>query len=162
MNYIIRELKSSESKKYREIRLEALREYPEYFGSNYNEQCKLEKLYFERIIEENFSNGLMVGAFLDTDLIAICGVSFNTHLIPKAGELIQMYVQKKYQGNNISKELITFIFENVKKQKGIESIVLDVNKNNVFAIRTYINCGFVLNSDVHNYEETQFMFFSLQ
>jgi len=157
MNYITRRLKPNESKLYRAIRLEALKEYPEYFGSKYEEQVKLSKLYFERIIEESSPKGIMVGAFLDRELIGICGVTFETKILHNAGEIIQMYVNKKHQGNKLGKELIKSIYDNVILLKNVEIIVLGVDKNNTSAIRTYCNCGFEIDTNIEGEEGIQYM-----
>ena len=45
-------LKSEDSLKYREVRLESLRLHPECFGSGYEAQSKMPKLYFEGLIEK--------------------------------------------------------------------------------------------------------------
>lgn len=51
-------LEPQDSSAYRDVRLEALKEYPEFFGSGYKQQLTLEKLYFERLIEEKSEKGL--------------------------------------------------------------------------------------------------------
>ena len=45
-------LKSEDSLKYREVRLESLSLHPECFGSGYEAQSKMPKLYFEGLIEK--------------------------------------------------------------------------------------------------------------
>lgn len=159
MKYLIRRLKPSESSIYRAIRLEALKSYPEYFGASYAEQSRLEKLYFERIIEENSSRGIMMGAFFNEELIGICGVTFETKILQNAGEIIQMYVKKKHQGNKIAKDLIERLFDHVKQRKEVKFLVLGVDKNNIPAIKTYNNCGFEVNTDIK--EEDGVLYMSL-
>ncbi len=44
-------LESKDSLKYRALRLESLRLHPECFGSGYEAQSKMPKLYFEGLIE---------------------------------------------------------------------------------------------------------------
>ncbi|MGD1823044.1 MAG: GNAT family N-acetyltransferase [Pleomorphochaeta sp.] len=143
MNTItIRKLKLNESKLYREIRLKALREYPNFFGSNYQEQANLEKLYFERLIEDDSYNGKMYGAFCNLELIGICGMTFDTNISVNSIELIQMYVSKEHQRKGIATRIINQIISDAKKNDAISSIVIQVNKNNKAAIHVYEKCGF--------------------
>ncbi len=143
-DYSIRELKPSESKAYRKIRLEAIKSYPQYFGANYAEQVKMEKLYFERIIETSASNGIMMGAFLNETLVGICGITFDTKSLPRAGEIIQMYVQKNHQGHRLAKRLMNAILDKVSNMDGVDTVLLGVERTNTPAIKTYENCGFVV------------------
>ncbi len=161
MKYTIRKLKPSESKLYRNIRLEALKAYPAYFGSNHAEQVKLEKLYFEKVIEEQNSEGVMMGAFIKDDLVGICGVTFKTDLIPNAGEIIQMYVKEHFQGMKLSKALMTYIIEIISTYKDIDFLVLGVEKSNTAALKSYLSCGFVLSADIQCDEGTQYMILKL-
>lgn len=161
MNYTIRKLKPFESKLYRTIRLESLKAYPEYFGSNYEAQLKLDKLYFEKVIEEGTLEGVMMGAFVNDDLVAICGVSFKTDLIPNAGEIIQMYVKKRFQGKKLSKALMEYIVENIRTYRDIDILVLGVDKSNSIAIKSYLSCGFIMSSEIKDDVKTSYMTFHL-
>ena len=104
--HVIRILEPRDAGVYREIRLEALKKFPEYFGSGYEQQVKLEKLYFERLIEERSDKGKMFGAFIDDELVGICGVTFETQVLPNAGEIIQMYVKLEHQNSGLGKKLV--------------------------------------------------------
>lgn len=97
MSITYKKLKPIDSEQYRKIRLEALEEYPEHFGSGYYEKANLPKLYFQRLIEEESSQGFMVGAFEKTDLVGICGITFETKLLDSSGKIVQMYVTKNHQ-----------------------------------------------------------------
>lgn len=159
MKLITRILEPNESKLYREIRLDSLREYPEYFGSKYEEQAKLTKLYFEKIIEENSPSGIMAGIFDKDEIVGICGVTFETKVTQNAGEIIQMYIKRTYQGNRLGGKLLECIYENIKKDKNIEHLILGVDKNNIAAIKTYYNFGFQINTNIK--EENGILYMSL-
>ena len=72
MNISYRKLRSIDSEKYREIRLESLKLHPESFGSGYEEQSVLPKLKFEKSLEEPIDDRFVLGAFDDRGLIGIC------------------------------------------------------------------------------------------
>ena len=102
-----RKLRSSESKKYRFLRLESLEKYPNSFGSKYEEQKQREKLAFENFIEQSNPECFIIGAILQDKLIGICGFYRHTDIdCNHRGEIIQMYVQPEYQGNQIVIALI--------------------------------------------------------
>lgn len=162
MKYIIRKLEPPESKLYRAIRLESLKIYPEWFGSKYEEQIRLSKMYFEKIIEDNAAKGMMFGSFFKGELIGICGVTFETKITANAGEIIQMYVQKKYQGNKLGIKLIRKIQTEVKQVNGIDTLILGVEKNNLAAIKTYLNCGFEVIENFPQKNNVQYMRLSLK
>ena len=157
MSYTFQQLQANDSGLYRSIRLEALQNYPEYFGSNYTQQAQLEKLYFEKIIEQNMPNGIMIGAFFANQLIGICGVTFDTQLLPNAGEIIQMYVAPMHQGHKIGRDLMNHLYQIVKDQKQIKTLVLGVQKNNIPAIKTYLHCGFEIDFTIQQQEDIQYM-----
>ncbi len=157
MHFEIRKLEANESKLYRALRLEALREYPEYFGSDYSQQVHLEKLYFERIIETNSDKGDMVGAFRDEVLIGICGVTYETEVISNAGEIVQMYVKRNFQGHMIGENLIRAIIELVKNKKKVSVLLLGVYINNVKAKSVYEKCEFTINEEIKKGGEVVYM-----
>ncbi|HGS4649909.1 TPA: GNAT family N-acetyltransferase, partial [Vibrio cholerae] len=67
-------LKPQDSQKYRELRLESLRLYPEAFGSDYKTQSQLPKLFFEQMIEKESNDHIMLGAFYNNELVGLCGL----------------------------------------------------------------------------------------
>lgn len=161
MNISFRKLEAKDSKLYREIRLEALREYPEYFGSSYEEQCALEKLYFERLLEEKYQNAFMFGAFYDDKLIGICGLTTDRVSIPNSGEIIQMYVKRGFQGKKIGYQLLDEIIKFTKKQNKLSSIILGVKKSNTIAHYLYSNMGFSSDDMNQDDEDVVYMKYTL-
>lgn len=145
----VRVLEPCDSIDYRAIRLEALKTYPNYFGSSYNQQVKQRKLYFERLIENGSEKGKMVGAFLDDQLVGICGVTFETDVLPGAGEIIQMYVKAEHQNLGLGKSLIQEII-GICIANRVSTIILAVNKENTNAISVYEKSGFEVNDSLNS------------
>lgn len=153
-------LEPKDAKAYRAIRLEALQNYPEYFGSEYEQQVKLEKLYFERLIEDESGKGTMVGAFSEGQLVGICGVTFETTVLPNAGEIIQMYVKPEYQNKGYGKNLMLKIREACTSPP-VSTVLLEVVKSNVSAIKVYEQSGYELNETLGFDPNTTYMTLAL-
>ena len=142
MEIIYRILEPEDSIKYRNLRLESLKLYPKCFGSGYAEQSKLPKLYFERIIEKNCKHSVMLGAFIGTDLVGICGL---TPSVKNHAEIIQMYIVKKLRGQSIALNLLEFA-KNYITNLNCTSIILTVYKENHQAFNLYQRAGFSISS----------------
>lgn len=63
MSLEFRKLRPEESELYRSIRLECLQQYPEYFCSDYRDEVKKEKLFFQEQLEQGSKDNFVMGAF---------------------------------------------------------------------------------------------------
>jgi ribosomal protein S18 acetylase RimI-like enzyme len=146
MDITYRKLGAADSKLYRVIRLESLREFPESYGSVYEEQRQLPKLRFEEILEEPVDASFMVGAFDRGTLIGICGflpfIPSDEHGFQNAGVIIQVYVKSSYSGRKVGVNLVKAVIDEAFKLPDIEQILLEVVNNNAAAIRVYEQAGF--------------------
>lgn len=143
MSIIIRKLQPYESISYREIRLACLKNVPEYFGSTYEEEVLNPKFMFETFIENGSPDHVMFGAFDKEQLIGITG--FNRMARQRAmhrGELVQVYVDSNYRGQNLGENLIRRVLEYAFSLEGIEQVQLSVIANNQSAIKLYEKIGF--------------------
>ncbi|MDN3650150.1 GNAT family N-acetyltransferase [Reinekea marina] len=138
---MIRILQSEDALRYRSLRLEALKRYPEHFGVGYEQQLSLDKLYFERIIEEQSNQGLMFGAFDGEQLVGICGVTFETERQLNSGEIIQMYVKPEYQNKGFGALLMNVLLSTCKSAS-LSALFLEVMPQNAQAIHLYRQIGF--------------------
>lgn len=143
MSIIIRKLQPHESAIYREVRLSCLKNVPEYFGSTYEEEILNPKFMFETFIENDSPDHIMFGAFDDERLIGITG--FNRMARKRAmhrGEVVQVYVDSNYRGQNIGEKLIRRVLEHAFTLDGIEQVQLSVIAGNQTAIKLYEKVGF--------------------
>jgi ribosomal protein S18 acetylase RimI-like enzyme len=143
MSIIIRKLQPHESAIYREVRLACLKNVPQYFGSTYEEEILNPKLMFETFIENDSSDHVMFGAFDEQRLIGITG--FNRMARQRAmhrGDVVQVYVDSNYRGQNIGEKLIRHVLEYAFTLDGIEQIQLSVIASNKTAIKLYEKLGF--------------------
>ena len=143
MSIIIRKLQPHESGIYREVRLACLKNVPQYFGSTYEEEILNPKLMFETFIEDASPDHMMFGAFDNEQLIGITG--FNRMARQRAmhrGEIVQVYVDSSYRGQNIGEQLIRRALEYAFTLDGIEQVQLSVIANYQAAIKLYEKLGF--------------------
>ncbi|MCL1667108.1 GNAT family N-acetyltransferase [Elizabethkingia ursingii] len=134
-----RNLLPYESKIYRMIRLESLREFPDAFSASYEESVKMEKLRLEEYIENQITERFVTGAFVDNELSGICAfvnVGNNT------GNILQMYVKKGFQGSNIGMGLVQAAIQEARSRFINITIELEVKPNNARAFNLYKKAGF--------------------
>src|SRR5215208_137120 len=143
MSIVIRKLQPHESAVYREVRLACLKNVPQFFGSTYEEEVLNPKFMFETFIETDSPDHVMFGAFDQERLIGITG--FNRMARQRAmhrGEIVQVYVDSNYRGQNIGERLIRLALDYAFHLEGIEQAQLSVIANNQTAIRLYEKLGF--------------------
>lgn len=167
----IRKLHPNESNSYRNLRLECLKNYPQNFSSNYQDEKEKEKLFFQPHIEASQINNFVVGAFHGNNLIGISG--FNTYeknKISHIGIIIQVYVAPKYQGKKIGYNLVKSTLTEAFKINGIEQVEIGVISSNKNADKIYKKLGFetfgvqrrYLKIDNHYYDHKMMMIFKNQ
>lgn len=139
----IKILAPEDAPSYRHIRLEALQLHPEQFGSGYAQQVKLAKLYFESLIEAKSLTGKMIGAFVDEQLVGICGVTFNEG----TAHVIQMYVKSAHQQKGLGGLLLSKVIE-VCDQRSTSVVKLEVMQANLAAKQLYQKAGFVVSDSL--------------
>ncbi len=139
-----RKLLPNESKKYRELRLEALKNHPLSFGPMYETEIKKKKLYFESLIEKQEGIENIFGAFDEGKLIGTCFFSQEEYEVRNHwGQLIQVYVANDYRGKNIAYDLMRFVINKVFENPKIKYLTLGVAEGNVPAYNLYKKLGFV-------------------
>src|SRR5215213_7400627 len=143
MSIIIRKLQPHESSLYREIRLACLKNASDYFGSTHEEEASNPRLKFETFIENKSQDHFMFGAFDHDDLIGITGF---TRMIRQRdrhrGEVVQVYVDSKYRGQNVGEKLSRSVLEHAFALDGIEQVQLSAIAGNENAIKLYEKIGF--------------------
>lgn len=143
MSIIIRKLEPHESAIYREIRLDCLKNASDYFGSTYDEEASNPKLKFENFIENASPDNFMFGAFDGDRIIGITGFKRMERLRDRhRGEVVQVYVDAGYRGQNVGEKLIRSVLEQAFTLEGIEQVQLSAIADNEKAIKLYEKIGF--------------------
>ena len=139
----IRRIHSDEAALYRGVRLDALKNAPDCYGSTHEEESLQPKLKFEVFIEKAANEQFMVGAFDQGELIGIVGFErMERQRARHRGEVVQMYVNKAYRGQNIGEKLLRELIKQAFQLEGIEQLQLSVIAGNRAAISLYEKLGF--------------------
>jgi ribosomal protein S18 acetylase RimI-like enzyme len=140
----LRLLTKDEFDLYRDIRLHCLKKFPDHFSTTYEEEAGSSKLKFSHIFSENESNDFIFGAYVNNNLIGICGFKQETKMKTRhLGEITQMYVKPEYNGKKIGLKLLTSTLEHAFLNPFIELVRLTVIVSNERAISLYKKVGFV-------------------
>ena len=155
MNFHFRKLLPPDSKLYHEIRLDALKRFPENFGSSYEAESAKPKLAFEIVIEQQTGGNFIIGAFDGDKLIGICGFAQETGpKVQHRGLIIQMYIESGYQGKNLGQQLLQTTVAEAFKIPEVEQLALGVITHNLSAAKIYERAGFTEFGMQPNYIKT--------
>ena len=122
---------------FRTLRLEALLDHPEAFGSSYDEEAKFSMEAFK----DNYKKCDIFGAFLNEQLVGCAG--FFVHSFTKMGHrgfLFAMYIRPDHRGFGIADTLVKAIIKHARKK--VIQIHLGVVTTNKIAVRLYEENGF--------------------
>jgi ribosomal protein S18 acetylase RimI-like enzyme len=127
---------------YRNIRLEALSNNPDSFGTMYAEEViRTTDDFREKISVDNSS--FILGCYGDKDLIGIVPFHQESRIKLRHKAYIRsMYVQPEYRKKGIGKLLLNELIARAKAIKEIEILLLDVITNNFPAKQLYLSFGF--------------------
>ena len=143
MKIIYRILKEEDINAYREIRLDCLRNHPDSFGSLYEIEMNSNELKFDKILRLKTNQSFLFGAFIQEELIAICGFTREERIKTKhRGKISHMYVKPVFEGKGIGKGILKNTLDEAFADDTLEIIDLGVVKSNEKAIRLYTSFGF--------------------
>jgi len=134
----IRRLETSDAALYREIRLEALKQNPEAFGSTFERENAQPLSWFEAALGRSD----IFGAFLDETLAGIAG--YVVQESPKQAHkalLWGMYVRSAARNTGAGKRLVAAILNHARER--VEMVQLSVVSDNEAACRLYSALGFI-------------------
>ena len=137
----IRQLQESDTEAYRRLRLEALCDSPESFGSSYEE----EREYPLQLFKDRIKNSCTLGAVLDAELVGMVTLMQETrHKTSHKANIYAMYVTPSQRGQGLGKKLMLEAIKQAQTIKEIEQIHLTVVSNNEAARQLYLSLGFVI------------------
>ncbi|WP_157722152.1 GNAT family N-acetyltransferase [Tumebacillus avium] len=142
----IRNLGPDDAAAFRQLRLRALQEYPQAFGSSFEEEqhTTLEAdtaVFASRVAPNNF----VAGAFLeDGTLVGTIGfVRQQRNKLKHKGMIWGMYVAPELHGTGAGSKLMQHVIDELKQEPEITQIQLAVVTTNEPAKRLYERFGFV-------------------
>ena len=138
----IRSLGEVEAALYRKIRLNALKNDPDVFGSSYEKEASLPLETFKAKLAPA-KDKFVLGAFQENGLMGIVtfvreGDLKNRH----KGNIFGMYVSPETRGQGVAKALMEQLIDRSKNLDGLEQIKLSVVSTNEAAKQLYMSFGF--------------------
>ncbi len=144
MSYHIRILTREDAEPYQRIRLRALQEHPEAFGSSYESEVQLTLEVVGERLEANRPASAMFGAWSDTQLVGTLHMDRQPRLKTQHRAILgAMYVAPEARGQQIGRALLDAAIAHARSQTGIRQIVLAVTVGNHAARKLYRSAGFV-------------------
>ncbi len=140
----IRSAREEDAPAYRDLRLEALRNHPEAFSSDYAAHlAKPMAFWTERLAFSSTDSAVMIYfAVHDQQLIGMCGITrTSSPKIKHSATIVGMYVRPDWRGLGIAEGLGTACVD-WARTRDVKIVKLAVVTTNTRAIRCYARCGF--------------------
>ncbi len=140
----IRALGADDAGAFRAVRLRALRDHPEAFGSSFEEERALpEDEAARRFRAAWIESGMMFGAVADGRLVGVTGLARS----PRAKQrhragIRSVYVAPEARGRGVARALLTVAIRQARAWGDIEVLELSVAVENLSARRLYAAAGF--------------------
>jgi ribosomal protein S18 acetylase RimI-like enzyme len=137
-SFSTRQLLPSDADVFRPIRLEALQDASDAFGTTFEKESAEPPQYFVDRLDRN----AVFGGFFGNSLMGVAG--FYQHEGTKMnhkGVLWGMYVKPEARGSGLATVLVETVLEHASK--AVEQVQLTVVVNNLRARRLYERMGFV-------------------
>lgn len=139
---LVRRLTASDAPSLRQLRLEALVETPESFGSSYEEEHTLTLEDIRSWITPQ-DDGAMFGLFVDGTLAGIVGVGRQRKLKTRhKAHIWSMYVAPAQRRRGLGRLLMHAAITHAQTMRGIRQVQLSVTANNTAAATLYASLGF--------------------
>ncbi|MDT8859632.1 GNAT family N-acetyltransferase [Alkalihalobacillus sp. MEB130] len=137
---MIRPLAKEDVERFKELRLEALKEVPEAFAASYEEEVDKPLDFF---VGKLLDTTTFYGVFeKEGELLGMISLTRSTLLKMKhKGAIGSVYIAKKARGRGLGKELFTYVMKEAEVQ-GIEQLQLVVAATNEKAKHLYESLGF--------------------
>lgn len=139
----IRLLNESDARSYQQVRLSALKNNPEAFGSTYEREAAFPLEFVAGRLKPG-EDQFVLGAFQDGESLTGI-VTFKREESPKMrhrGNVFAMYVAPEARGRSVGKRLMEELIRRARETDGLEQIHLAVVTDNGPARKLYTSLGF--------------------
>ena len=124
------------------LRLRALQEHPEAFGSSYEDEAKMAVEQWQAMLGDE--NRAFFGAFHEGKLLGMVLISRNLGKKTKhRANIAAMYVAPEARKLGAGQALIAACIDYAKQQEGVKQVALAVTVGNEAARRLYHRNGFI-------------------
>lgn len=140
----IRQLTIDDWQAWKYLRLLALADIPEAFGSSYEEEL----LWSDEQFIQNLKNNIIFGAFVQSKMVGTAAF-FKMNLIKTKhkGVIWGMYIQQEYREKGFASELLKVIVAHANSQ--VAQLQLTVVTTNIAGIHLYQKFGFQIYGTEH-------------
>jgi ribosomal protein S18 acetylase RimI-like enzyme len=144
----IRRTEPDDWRALREVRLAALEDSPDAFGSTLEREREADEDHWRGWITGEGWGG-DVATFIADDDGPFVGMAtgFDPEDEPGVVHLFAMWVRPERRRQGIGRELVSAIVGWAGRRPGVEHVVLRVTSSNDEAVRLYASCGFVRTAD---------------
>ena len=126
---------------YKEIRLKALLDDPQAFGSTYEDESKFTDIQWQE--RPNNQHTVILLARDDTRTIGMVGIHWEEYeKLSHVAHIWGMFVDKDYRGQGIGRQLMEEIEKKAREKSITEKIKLEVVTNQSTALELYRKLGF--------------------
>ncbi len=140
---LVRETVMADWQAWRDIRLQALRDAPDAFGSTYAEQNRRgENDWRQRVA----GGGLFLAWIPEVSAAEPAGMAGGYQAAPATVELISMFVRPRARGRRVGEALIDAV-TGWARERDATSVHLWVTETNKHARRLYERCGFSVTAE---------------
>jgi RimJ/RimL family protein N-acetyltransferase len=138
----LRPLTPADAHQYQQLRLRALREHPDAFTSDVEQEANKPLSWSQERLKEGQAR--FIGIFDAEQLIAMVGLEVPLrHKEAHVGHLVGMYVSQAYIGRGLARRLVQACLDHAGTL-GLEAVKLTVTATNERAANLYLRSGFVL------------------
>ena len=140
---LIRKLTEDDIEALWNLRLRALRDNPEAFGSTYEETLQRGKESYRQRLQQPHTETFYLGAFEEESLVGMVGFFRENGLKGQhKGYIISMFVAPEQRGRGVGKALVTEAIAQARTIPGVEQLHLAVVTTNTAARQLYRSLGF--------------------
>lgn len=141
--YTIRKVEPSDLDAFWQLRLKALADHPEAFGSDYATSKASGPSYTERGYFEGGIDSLFAAFSADGELVGQAGTFAEGGKRSHIAHIISVYVHPDHRGHRIGASLVQKCIDHLRSFSAITSIRISVTASNNSALRIYVQLGFV-------------------
>jgi ribosomal protein S18 acetylase RimI-like enzyme len=134
--------------RYRDIRLEALKNEPRAFSSTYSASLQRPPEFWQGRLAEAAAgeNSWLLFAQVEGQIIGLIGAFLSEEA--QAAEIISVYVQPAWRRQGVGRVLMAAILEAVSQNPAVRKAVLNVNARQPGAVALYQDFGFQVTGEV--------------
>ncbi|MDX2140137.1 MAG: GNAT family N-acetyltransferase [Chloroflexota bacterium] len=124
------------------LRLKALKDHPEAFGSDYEDALARPDEFWQQRLTESDYNAIYVAVSPEAELIGMTGISrYEGKKIQHNASIVSVYIDPAWRGLRLTEHLIETCVEWARRHD-VRILRLGVAVTNTAAIRAYTRAGF--------------------